>query len=318
MSIANLIKSRFAAVFIIITVIFALGFIGCKKDAEDPESSDQAELNAEGDQEYADDQDYGDQQEMSDEEMYGDDNAAGQNDMGENNNTLAEEGDEDYRKDMYPDEGESSQTDELFADEGSDATGGGAADYGAANAGAASSDTVEYTVARGDTLLKISFKVFRTYYKWKELLKYNPGIADPNIIEIGQKIYYPGEYQQRVTAAYDDEYRIQRGDTLGTISERFYGTPEHWRKIAELNPEKIINPNEIFAGTTIKVSVPGLERAAEQSYGGEAEEEATEDESAYEEEAIEDESAYEEEATEEESTSEGNEEESYEEDQEDA
>ena len=42
--------------------------------------------------------------------------------------------------------------------------------------------------------------------------------------EIGQKIYYPGEHQQRVTAAVEDEYRIQFGDTLGTISEKFYGT----------------------------------------------------------------------------------------------
>src|SRR5262249_18190585 len=40
-------------------------------------------------------------------------------------------------------------------------------------------------------------------------------------------------------------YTVRRGDTLSTITERFYGTSAEWPKVWSFNPE-ITNPNWIF------------------------------------------------------------------------
>ena len=61
---------------------------------------------------------------------------------------------------------------------------------------------------------------------------------------------------------------------------KFYGTSDRWREIANLNPQKIPNPNEIFSGTTIRVSISGVEQVS--AGAGEA---AMEEAMPYEEEA---------------------------------
>ena len=46
---------------------------------------------------------------------------------------------------------------------------------------------------------------------------------------------------------------VQSGDTLGTISSRYYGTPAKWNRIFEANRERISNANNVRVGTTLVI-----------------------------------------------------------------
>jgi len=58
------------------------------------------------------------------------------------------------------------------------------------------------------------------------------------------------------------QYRIEAGDTLAAISSAFYGSPQHWRRIAEANPE--LDPAALTAGTSIRIPAPPDSEPAEQ------------------------------------------------------
>ncbi|KPK42493.1 MAG: hypothetical protein AMJ78_02430 [Omnitrophica WOR_2 bacterium SM23_29] len=48
-------------------------------------------------------------------------------------------------------------------------------------------------------------------------------------------------------------YKVQKGDTLQKISQKFYGTSKKWRKIFLANKDKLKNPDKIRAGQTLKI-----------------------------------------------------------------
>jgi LysM repeat protein len=99
-----------------------------------------------------------------------------------------------------------------------------------------------YVVQAGDTLSEIAQRYGTTY---QHLAAIN-GIADPNIIHVGDRIVIDGV----VPAQSSDEeyYTIQPGDTLSGIAER-YGTS--YQYLAYING--ISDPNKIYAGDTIRV-----------------------------------------------------------------
>lgn len=47
------------------------------------------------------------------------------------------------------------------------------------------------------------------------------------------------------------QYTVQRGDNLGTISQKFYNNATHWTDIAKAN--KLVNPSLIFAGNVLTI-----------------------------------------------------------------
>jgi hypothetical protein len=47
-------------------------------------------------------------------------------------------------------------------------------------------------------------------------------------------------------------YTVQRGDTLGTIAQKFLGSSSRWREIWAENPS-IRDPNKIIVGQIIKI-----------------------------------------------------------------
>lgn len=101
-----------------------------------------------------------------------------------------------------------------------------------------------YVVKSGDTLSEIAAKYGTTYQK---LAQYN-GIANPNIINVGQMIKIPG-----VAATAETVYVVKSGDTLSEIAAK-YGTT--YQKLAQYNG--IANPNIISVGQKIKI--PGTSR----------------------------------------------------------
>lgn len=90
-----------------------------------------------------------------------------------------------------------------------------------------------HIVAKGETLSGIASKYGTTY---QALAKYN-GIANPNIIHVGQKIKVPSEF-----------YIVKAGDTLSQIAA-IYGTT--YQALAKYN--NISNPNVIHVGQKIRI-----------------------------------------------------------------
>jgi len=49
------------------------------------------------------------------------------------------------------------------------------------------------------------------------------------------------------------EYVVQRGDTLGDISRKVYGTASKWQKIYNFNSDVLKNPNKVYPGQKLKI-----------------------------------------------------------------
>ena len=90
-----------------------------------------------------------------------------------------------------------------------------------------------YTVQRGDTLSGIAAKYGTTYQK---LASYN-GIANPNVISVGQKIKIPGS-------------GVKSGDSLWAIAAKQLGDGSRYNEIKTMNG---LTSNTIYAGQTLKL-----------------------------------------------------------------
>lgn len=102
-------------------------------------------------------------------------------------------------------------------------------------------EEVVYVVKKGDTLSGIASKYGTTYQK---LAEYN-GIANPNLIIVGQKIVIPGT-SARTT------YTVQSGDNLTKIANKYNTT---WKKIYEANKDVIgDDPNLIKPGQVLTIN----------------------------------------------------------------
>jgi len=60
-----------------------------------------------------------------------------------------------------------------------------------------------------------------------------------------------------------EDYTVQKGDTLQKISQRYFGTTKKWKKIYELNQDKLKAPDKIRPGQVIKIPVEKLREPAE-------------------------------------------------------
>lgn len=95
-----------------------------------------------------------------------------------------------------------------------------------------------YTVKAGDTLSKIAAKFGTTYQK---LASYN-GIANPNKINVGQKIKIPGSGVKT--------YTVKKGDSLWAIAAAQLGDGSRYNEIKTMNG---LTSNTIHAGQTLKL-----------------------------------------------------------------
>lgn len=101
-------------------------------------------------------------------------------------------------------------------------------------------DGTTYIVQSGDTLSGIASMYGTTYQHLAEI----NGIANPNLIHVGQEIRIDS-VAPTTSAEY---YTIQSGDTLSSIATRY---DTSWQWLAEING--ISNPNLIYPGNTIRV-----------------------------------------------------------------
>ncbi len=106
------------------------------------------------------------------------------------------------------------------------------------SSGSTSSAEQVYTVRAGDTLSKIAEKYGTTYQK---LASYN-GIANPNKINVGQKIKIPGSGVKT--------YTVKPGDSLWAIAAAQLGDGSRYNEIKVMNG---LTSNTIHAGQTLKL-----------------------------------------------------------------
>ena len=109
-----------------------------------------------------------------------------------------------------------------------------------------------YTVNKHDTLMKIAFKIYGDYEKWRMLKKLNADKVGPNNLIIdGANLVYPAPDTQFIQNTNGNPYFIKHGDTLMSISRTAYGTEIYWKAIWKNNIPLIKNPHNIFSGFVI-------------------------------------------------------------------
>lgn len=121
-----------------------------------------------------------------------------------------------------------------------------------------------YIVESGDTLGKISQKIYGTPGRWNELATLS-GIANPSRIYPGDLVYYTlDESAVSFATAYESVQRatetVQQGDTLATIAQRLYGSSKAWRSLWRHN-DKIDNP-DVLTVTSVYYVPAGASTAA--------------------------------------------------------
>jgi len=109
---------------------------------------------------------------------------------------------------------------------------------------APSAITGTYTVVAGDTLSGIAAK-FGTSY---QALAASNGIANPNVINVGQIIKVPTSGSTPAPASKGSTYTVVSGDTLSGIAAKFGTT---YQIIAQING--ITNPNVISVGQVLTI-----------------------------------------------------------------
>jgi nucleoid-associated protein YgaU len=110
-----------------------------------------------------------------------------------------------------------------------------------------------YDVKKGDNLWKIADTVYGDGYKWEIIARENK-ILNPGQIEIGQKLIVPTLTQaQREKAEIPSEYKVIKGDNLWRIAVVFFKDGFQWKKIWEQNKDKVINPDRLEIGMTLRL-----------------------------------------------------------------
>lgn len=78
-----------------------------------------------------------------------------------------------------------------------------------------------------------------------------PEEVEEIVVETPPAVSAPAEPEVR--APYLAEYTVVAGDNLSKISERFYGTQNHYYKIFQANKDIIKDPNVIRIGQVLKI-----------------------------------------------------------------
>lgn len=103
---------------------------------------------------------------------------------------------------------------------------------------------VVYTVKAGDTLSALAAKYGTTYQK---IADYN-GIANPNLIHVGQKIKIPTTGAQAAPTI----YTVKKGDSLWKIAASLLGNGSRWPEIQKANG---LSSTTIYPGQKLKIPV---------------------------------------------------------------
>jgi nucleoid-associated protein YgaU len=114
-------------------------------------------------------------------------------------------------------------------------------------------NTGTYVIQSGDTLGKISSRIYGTASRWSELAQAN-GISDPTKIFPGDELSFEliGQTASRFAKAVENmatkEIVVEQGDTLSSIAKKVIGGHASWKQIYAYNKDKVSDPNKIEVG----------------------------------------------------------------------
>lgn len=117
-----------------------------------------------------------------------------------------------------------------------------------------------YAVKAGDTLWSIAESQLRDGYKWSEIAKLN-NLTNPDILTEGMRLNLPKTDQTamaptetkggQVSGQATQVYKVVVGETLWSISQKVYGDPYMWSKIAQAN--NLTNPSVIHSENVLTI-----------------------------------------------------------------
>ena len=121
-----------------------------------------------------------------------------------------------------------------------------------------------YEVRPGEALSTICQQTYGTSALTAALAAHN-GISDPDTVWAGRRLSLPvaevltGGTDTAATAgnvdttAHWEPYRIKAGDSLSEIARELMGSAGRWRQLYELNRNAISDPDNIRAGTVLRI-----------------------------------------------------------------
>jgi nucleoid-associated protein YgaU len=127
-----------------------------------------------------------------------------------------------------------------------------------------------HNVRPGETLTAIARRYYGDARLVKQLASFN-GLSDADALRVDHRLRIPpasvlgGEGAPKPSSnERSDEprevyttYTVKRGDTLSELSLELLGTSRRWRELYELNRDVIRDPDNLQAGTVLKVPRPG-------------------------------------------------------------
>jgi len=110
-----------------------------------------------------------------------------------------------------------------------------------------------YQVQENDTLMLISWRLYGTIHRWRELVRLNGEdlLKSSDLFSTGMKIRYKHPKEVFEINVEGEPYLIGHGDTLKGISGKLYETSNYWNVLFHNNRHLIQDPNIIYAGFTI-------------------------------------------------------------------
>ncbi|MEN0065899.1 MAG: peptidoglycan-binding protein LysM [Myxococcota bacterium] len=105
---------------------------------------------------------------------------------------------------------------------------------------------VHHTVVSGDSLSELSKSYYGVIHLYDAIFEANqPMLADPDEI-------YPGQVL-RIPPVRPPVHTVEKGETLGTIADHWYGDAKRYTTIYEANQDKLSSPDEIEIGQQLKI-----------------------------------------------------------------
>lgn len=90
------------------------------------------------------------------------------------------------------------------------------------------------TVMPGDSLWKFAASRLGNGRRWQELLALNPGLRNPDVLQVGSQIVVPASVAPPPAPT---KYTVRHGDTLWTIAQAQLHRGSAWSCIAHANPD---------------------------------------------------------------------------------